>query len=105
MCSSRAITTASSTKLLRQKSLRHRAIETGELQASDNVRLASEIGMRAGGDFIKTSTGKIAPAATIPGTLVMLEAIREHFYETGASVSGSNPPTASTTPSRRWLIL
>ena len=42
--------------------------------------------MRAGGDFIKTSTGKIAPAATIPVTLVMLEAIRDYFYETGVRI-------------------
>jgi len=61
-------------------------LETGELQTYDNVRLASEIGMRAGGDFIKTSTGKISPAATIPVTLVMLEAIRDYFYETGVRI-------------------
>jgi len=61
-------------------------LETGELQTYDNVRLASEIGMRAGADFIKTSTGKIAPAATIPVTLVMLEAIRDYFYETGLRI-------------------
>ena len=61
-------------------------LETGELQTYDNVRLASEIGMRAGADFIKTSTGKIAPAATIPVTLVMLEAIRDYFYETGIRI-------------------
>src|SRR2546421_5790707 len=56
-------------------------LETGELQTYDNVRLASEIAMRAGADFIKTSTGKISPAATMPVTLVMLEAIRDYFYE------------------------
>ena len=61
-------------------------LETGELQTYDNVRLASEIGMRAGGDFIKTSTGKISPAATMPVTLVMLEAIRDYFYETGIRI-------------------
>jgi deoxyribose-phosphate aldolase len=54
-------------------------LETGELQTYDNVRLASEIGMRAGGDFINTSTGKVSPAATMPVTLVMLEAIRDYF--------------------------
>ncbi|HJT79701.1 MAG TPA: deoxyribose-phosphate aldolase [Chthoniobacterales bacterium] len=58
-------------------------LETGELQTYDNVRVASEIAMRAGADFIKTSTGKISPAATMPVTLVMLEAIRDFFYETG----------------------
>ena len=61
-------------------------LETGELQTYDNVRLASEIAMRAGGDFIKTSTGKVSPAATIPVTLVMLEAIRDYFYETGIKI-------------------
>lgn len=60
--------------------------ETGELQTYDNVRLASEIAMRAGADFIKTSTGKISPAATLPVTLVMLEAIRDYFYETGVRI-------------------
>lgn len=60
--------------------------ETGELQTYDNVRFASDLAMRAGADFIKTSTGKIAPAATLAVTLVMLEAIREHFYATGIRV-------------------
>jgi deoxyribose-phosphate aldolase len=61
-------------------------LETGELQTYDNVRLASEIAMRAGADFIKTSTGKISPAATMPVTLVMLEAIRDYFYQTGIRI-------------------
>jgi deoxyribose-phosphate aldolase len=61
-------------------------LETGELQTYDNVRLASEIAMRAGADFIKTSTGKISPAATMPVTLVMLEAIRDCFHETGVRI-------------------
>jgi deoxyribose-phosphate aldolase len=61
-------------------------LETGELQTYDNVRIASEIAMRAGADFIKTSTGKISPAATMPVTLVMLEAIRDYFYETGIRI-------------------
>lgn len=61
-------------------------LETGELQTYDNVRLASAIAMRAGADFIKTSTGKISPAATMPVTLVMLEAIRDYFYETGIRI-------------------
>ncbi len=61
-------------------------LETGELQTYDNVRLASALAMKAGGHFIKTSTGKVSPAATLPVTLVMLEAIRDHFYETGARV-------------------
>jgi deoxyribose-phosphate aldolase len=61
-------------------------LETGELVTYDNVRLASRIGMEAGADFIKTSTGKVQPAATIPVTLVMLEAIRDYYYETGRRV-------------------
>jgi len=61
-------------------------LETGELVSYDNVRLASEIAMHAGADFIKTSTGKISPAATMPVTLVMLEAIRDHFFATGIRI-------------------
>jgi deoxyribose-phosphate aldolase len=61
-------------------------LETGELVTYDNVRLASEIGMQAGADFIKTSTGKVSPAATMPVTLVMLEAIRDHFFATGIRI-------------------
>ena len=61
-------------------------LETGELQTYDNVRIASEIAMNNGADFIKTSTGKIAPAATMPVTLVMLEAIRDFFYATGIRI-------------------
>lgn len=61
-------------------------LETGELQTYDNVRIASDLAMRAGADFIKTSTGKVTPAATMPVTLVMLEAIRDYFYETGVRI-------------------
>jgi deoxyribose-phosphate aldolase len=61
-------------------------LETGELGAYDNVRLASELAIQAGADFIKTSTGKIQPAATPAVTLVMLEAIRDHYYATGRRV-------------------
>ena len=61
-------------------------LETGELSTLDNVRLASEIAMKAGGDFIKTSTGKVQPAATLPVTLVMLEAIRDYYYATGKMI-------------------
>jgi deoxyribose-phosphate aldolase len=60
--------------------------ETGELSTLDNVRLASDLAIHAGADFIKTSTGKINPAATMPVTLVMLEAIRDHYYNTGKMV-------------------
>jgi deoxyribose-phosphate aldolase len=69
-------------------------LETGELETLDNVRRASDLAIRAmaeagqpehahGGDFIKTSTGKVQPAATMPVTLVMLEAIRDWYLETG----------------------
>jgi deoxyribose-phosphate aldolase len=61
-------------------------LETGELGTYDVVRKASELAIAAGGDFIKTSTGKIQPAATPPVTLVMLEAIREHYYATGRRI-------------------
>ena len=69
------------------KSVRLKVIlETGELGNLDNVRLASDIAIAAGADFIKTSTGKIKPAATLPVTLVMLEAIKDHYYKTGNMV-------------------
>jgi deoxyribose-phosphate aldolase len=61
-------------------------LETGELETYDNVRRASIIAMLAGADFIKTSTGKVQPAATLPVTLVMLEAIRDFYNETGRIV-------------------
>lgn len=61
-------------------------LETGELGTLDRVRRASVLAMHAGADFIKTSTGKIQPAATLPVTLVMLQAIRDYFYETGRMV-------------------
>lgn len=61
-------------------------LETGELSTLDNVRKASEIAMHAGADFIKTSTGKISPAATMPVALVMLEAIRDFFCSTGKMI-------------------
>ncbi len=62
-------------------------LETGELVTYDKVRRASDIAMYAGADFIKTSTGKIAPAATPPVTLVMLEAIRDFYYKTGKRIA------------------
>jgi deoxyribose-phosphate aldolase len=61
-------------------------LETGELGTYDNVRRASLLAMAAGADFIKTSTGKIDPAATLPVTLCMLEAIRDVHEETGRVV-------------------
>jgi len=61
-------------------------LETGELETYDNVRRASILAMAAGADFIKTSTGKVQPAATLPVTLVMLEAIRDFHRRTGRVV-------------------
>lgn len=61
-------------------------LETGELGALDAVRRASDLAMRSGADFIKTSTGKIKPAATMPVVLVMLEAIRDHYLRTGEKI-------------------
>jgi deoxyribose-phosphate aldolase len=61
-------------------------LETGELVTYDNVRKASFLAMLAGADFIKTSTGKVAPAATAPVVLVMLEAVRDYFTMTGKKI-------------------
>ncbi len=61
-------------------------LETGELETYENVRKASDIAMYAGADFIKTSTGKMSPAATMPVTLVMLEAIRDYYFKTGHKI-------------------
>jgi len=61
-------------------------LETGELGDYDHIRFASEIAINAGADFIKTSTGKIKPTATLPITLVMLEAIKDHYYNTGKMI-------------------
>jgi deoxyribose-phosphate aldolase len=61
-------------------------LETGELETYDNVRQASLLAMRHGADFIKTSTGKVSPAATPSTILVMLEAIRDYVDETGRVV-------------------
>jgi deoxyribose-phosphate aldolase len=61
-------------------------LETGEIGTYDRVRKASQIAILAGADFIKTSTGKIQPAATPPVTLVMLETIRDHYYATGTRI-------------------
>jgi deoxyribose-phosphate aldolase len=61
-------------------------LETGELGSYDNVRRASVLAMATGADFIKTSTGKVQPAATLPVALVMLEAIRDFHHRTGQMV-------------------
>jgi deoxyribose-phosphate aldolase len=61
-------------------------LETGELVTYDNVRRASWLAMLAGGDFIKTSTGKVSPAATLPVTMIMLEAVRDFRDLTGRQI-------------------
>lgn len=60
--------------------------ETGELRTFDNVRRASYLAMLAGADFIKTSTGKVSPAATLPVTLILLEAVRDWYRQTGQRI-------------------
>ena len=81
-------------------------LETGELLTYENVRKASDIAMNAGADFIKTSTGKVNPAATQPVTLVMLEAIRDYFYETGKMI-GMKPAGGIRTAKQaiQYLVL
>lgn len=81
-------------------------LETGELSTYDNVRRASWLAMLAGGDFIKTSTGKITPAATLPVTLVMLEAVRD-FREATARQVGVKPAGGirNTKDAIRYLVL
>jgi deoxyribose-phosphate aldolase len=81
-------------------------LETGELGSYDMVRKASELAIAAGGDFLKTSTGKIQPSATPPVTLVMLEAIRDHYYATGRRI-GMKPAGGVRTAkqSLQYLVL
>ncbi len=79
-------------------------LETGELQTYDQVRKASRIAMDAGADFIKTSTGKLSKAATLPVTLVMLEAIRDFYLETGKKV-GMKPAGGIRTAKQAWQYL
>src|SRR5699024_7166111 len=61
-------------------------LETGELTTYDNIKRASWLAILAGGDFIKTSTGKVQPAATLPTTLLMLETVRDWYRATGERV-------------------
>ena len=81
-------------------------LETGELATYDNVKRASWLAMIAGGDFIKTSTGKVAPAATLPVTLVMLQAVRDFRDTTGRQV-GVKPAGGirTTKDAMRYLVL
>jgi deoxyribose-phosphate aldolase len=80
--------------------------ETGELQTFDNVRRVSWLAMLAGADFIKTSTGKVQPAATMPGTLVMLEAVRD-FREVTGQMVGVKPAGGirSSKEAIRYLVM
>ncbi|MBS1647173.1 MAG: deoxyribose-phosphate aldolase [Bacteroidetes bacterium] len=81
-------------------------LETGELSTLDNVRRASDIALYAGADFIKTSTGKIQPAATMPVTLVMLQAIKDYYYKTGIMVGMKPAGGISTAKSAlQYLVM
>ena len=81
-------------------------LETGELSTLDNVRKASDIAILAGADFIKTSTGKIQPAATMPVTLVMLQAIKD-YYDTTGKMIGMKPAggISSAKMSLQYLVM
>lgn len=81
-------------------------LETGELETYDNVWKASWLAMECGADFIKTSTGKAAVNATLPVTLVMLEAIRDYWYQTGRMV-GMKPAGGIRTSkdAMKYLVL
>jgi deoxyribose-phosphate aldolase len=81
-------------------------LETGELGSYDVVRRASELAIAAGADFIKTSTGKVQPAATPAVTLVMLEAIRDHYQATGRRI-GMKPAGGVRTAKQalQYLVL
>jgi deoxyribose-phosphate aldolase len=79
-------------------------LETGELGTLDRVRHASDLAMEAGGDFIKTSTGKIAQAANMEVTLVMLEAIRDYYWKTGRKI-GMKPAGGIRTAKQSYQYL
>lgn len=80
-------------------------LETGELATYDNVLRASWLGLLAGGDFIKTSTGKVSPAATLPVTHVMLQAVRD-WYDASGQLRGVKPAGGikSTKDAIRYLV-
>jgi deoxyribose-phosphate aldolase len=81
-------------------------LETGELMTYDNVRRAGWLAMLAGADFIKTSTGKVQPAATMPVTLVMLEAARDFREQTGRRVGVKAAGGISTSKDAiRYLVM
>jgi deoxyribose-phosphate aldolase len=72
-------------------------LETGELQTVEHIRMASQIAIEAGADFIKTSTGKVQPAATEEAFFIMAETIREYFQKTGRKI-GIKPAGGISTP-------
>lgn len=77
-------------------------LETGELRTIKNIRKASELAINAGADFIKTSTGKIQPAATLPAAIVMIDTISEFFSKTGEKIGfkpagGISDPVSAAT--------
>ena len=81
-------------------------LETGELATYDNVRCAAQLAVEAGGDFIKTSTGKVSPAATMPVVLLMLEVVRDHYLATGRLVGVKAAGGISTAKSAlRYLAM
>ena len=80
-------------------------LETGELLTYDNVRRASDLAIAAGADFIKTSTGKIQPAATPGVVLVMLEAIRDHYLATGRKIGMKPAGGVRTTKQALHLLV
>ncbi len=80
--------------------------ETGEISTLDNVRRASDIAIYAGADFIKTSTGKIGVAATMPVTLVMLDAIKDYYFKTGTMIGMKPAGGISTAKSAlQYLVM
>ncbi|NLN94744.1 MAG: deoxyribose-phosphate aldolase [Bacteroidales bacterium] len=77
-------------------------LETGELGSNENIRKASNLAIEAGADFIKTSTGKIKPAATFEAVVVMLETIKEHYLKTGKMI-GIKPAGGISEPDQAIL--
>lgn len=79
-------------------------LETGELPDLNAIYKASEIAINAGADFIKTSTGKISPAATVEASFIMLQAIKEHFQKTGKMI-GFKPAGGISTPEQAYTYI
>lgn len=79
-------------------------LETGELESVENIRVASQIAIEAGADFIKTSTGKIQPAATLESLFIMAETVKEYFEKTGRKI-GIKPAGGISTPEQALQYL